>query len=107
MNPNESPPGGFLEFDLSSTETREGREFFVKAFFVSQTYQQMRAASPLTATDPASRVFAAIPDCAGGPELSCPFEEFKALVLREIKEECVQLTNVSALKPSASDVLLV
>jgi len=104
MNPNESPPGGFLEFDLASAG--EPKEFFVKAFFVSQTYAQMREARPLTAADPASRVFAVIPGCAGGPELSCPFEEFKALVLREIKAECVQLTDLSVLKPRVAEVVV-
>lgn len=41
-------------------------DYYVKAFFVSQSYKQQREATPLTAADPASKVFAVMPTCAGG-----------------------------------------
>ena len=66
---------------------------------MSQSYEQQRHAAPLTADDPASRVFAMIPSCASGPELSCPFESFKALVLQRTKRECVKLVNPDVLLP--------
>lgn len=99
-NPNQSPPGGMLLFVLysSSSSTLTGRaakakSYYVKAFFTSQSMRQQRDGSKLSTADPASRVFAIIPGCAGGPELSCPFEEFKRLVLKEVKQECVQLVD--------------
>lgn len=98
FNPNQSPPGGMLLLTLYSTMGASGKDFFVKAFFMTQSMGQQRDASVLSSADPASRVFAVIPGCADGPELSCPFEDFKGLVLREIKRECVQLVDPSVLE---------
>merc|ERR1712187_611028 len=97
FNPNQSPPGGMLVFVLYSTSSGSTKRYFVKAFFMSQSMRQQREASPLSADDPASRVFAIIPGCADGPELSCPFDDFKRLVLSEIKAECVQLVDPQVL----------
>lgn len=97
FNPNQSPPGGMLIFVLYSAVNGAQKDFYVKAFFMSQSMRQQRQASPLSAADPASRVFAVIPGCADGPELSCPFEDFKRLVLSEIKPECVRLVDPNVL----------
>ena len=60
--------------------------------------RQMRHATPLTAPAPApSRVFVTIPECASGPEESCPLEQFRALVLRVIRKECVGTVAVADL----------
>jgi len=98
FNPNQSPPGGMLIFVLYSTPRgAEGKDYFVKAFFMTQSMRQQREASTLSEEDPASRVFAIMPGCADGPELSCPFDDFKRLVLSQIKAECVQLVDPQVL----------
>lgn len=102
FNPNQSPPGGMLIFVLYSTTDGSAKSFFVKAFFMSQSMEQQRKGSVLSAADPASRVFAVIPGCADGPELSCPFEDFKKLVLAQIKRECVSLVDPSVLADASS-----
>ena len=94
-------PGGFLMFvmysDANAVRPLKEADYYVKAFFVSQSYKQQREATPLTAADPASKVFAVMPTCANGPELSCPFPEFKKLVRQEAKLECVQLLDTAFL----------
>merc|ERR1712217_741949 len=92
--------GGMLIFVLYSQATPEGghgKNYFVKAYFMTQSMRQQRDASTLSEADPASRVFAIIPGCADGPELSCPFDDFKRLVLTQIKPECVQLVDPQVL----------
>jgi hypothetical protein len=96
FNPNQSPPGGMLIFVLYSDSS--SKRHYVKAYFMSQSMRQQRDATKLSATDPASLVFAIIPKCSGGPEWSCPFEEFKQLVLSEIKPECVKLVDTKVLR---------
>ena len=74
------------------------RQYFVKAFFTSQSYEQQRHATPLSAANPASRVFAVIPACASGPELSCPFDDFRRLVLSVVNTDCVRLVDPNILR---------
>jgi len=104
-NPNQSPPGGMLLLVLYSSADGAKKNYFVKAFFMSQSMQQQRNGSPLSAANPASRVFAIIPGCADGPELSCPFEDFKKLVLKEIKRQCVRLVDPDVLAVTSKDSL--
>lgn len=101
-NPNQCPPGAMLLFVLySSTQTSpQGvteKKYYVKAFFMTQSMKQQREVSKLSTADPASHVFVIMPGCAHGPELSCPFEDFKHLVLKEIKRDCVQLVDPDVL----------
>jgi len=103
FNPNQSPPGGMLLLVLYSSTSGTDKSYFVKAFFMSQSMRQQREALPLSREEPASRVFAVIPGCADGPELSCPFEDFKRLVLQEIKRECVQLVDPDVLSVAGKD----
>ena len=153
FNPNESPPGGFLSFELYShggepetasphsaaaaaatttasgvdgspladspgdnrpvmggrtghganvpphpTPRSEASKYYVKVFFNSQSYEQQRQARPLSSSEPAGRAFAMIGACASGPELSCPFDQFKALVLGVVVPQCVQLVDPSVLR---------
>jgi len=106
FNPNQSPPGGMLIFVLySSSEmmlSDAAKSYYVKAFFMTQSMKQQRESSPLSEENPASRVFAVIPACAHGPELSCPFADFKQLVIKEIKNECVQLVDPDVLTASSN-----
>ena len=108
-NPNESPTGGMLQLELLSAPdtTAGGKDYFVKAFFMSQSYDQQRNATALAGTPragagapSASRVFAAMPDCQSGPELSCPFARFKALVLAAVEPACVELVDPAVLRPT-------
>ena len=108
FNPNESPTGGMIQLELlSAPGTDGGKEYFVKAFFMSQSYDQQRNATALAGTPragagapSASRVFAAMPDCQSGPELSCPFARFKALVLAAVEPACVELVDPAVLRPT-------
>jgi hypothetical protein len=120
-NTNEAMPGGMLQFELLSRpapatapraagrraferapssggawpETR--KEYFVKLYFVSASYEQQRKAAELTPGDGPDRVFVTIPQCASGPEAACPLEGFRQLVLSSIKAECVSTVPVGAL----------
>jgi hypothetical protein len=106
FNPNQSPPGGMLVFVLySSSEmmlSDAAKSYYVKAFFMTQPMKQQRESSPLSEENPASRVFVVIPACAHGPELSCPFADFKQLVLKEIKRECAKLVDPDVLMASSN-----
>merc|ERR1712194_517364 len=94
-NQNQVPPGAMLVFGLyaaSELKTNAAHtaadQYFVKIYFMTQSMKQQRNLEELSDSNPASRVFAVIPGCAHGPELSCPFEDFKRLVLREVKRDC-------------------
>eukprot|EP00929_Paragymnodinium_shiwhaense_P005176 TRINITY_DN10679_c0_g2_i1.p1 TRINITY_DN10679_c0_g2~~TRINITY_DN10679_c0_g2_i1.p1 ORF type:complete len:530 (+),score=134.70 TRINITY_DN10679_c0_g2_i1:66-1655(+) len=103
FNPNQSPPGGFLLFELltSSAPAKDGKpEYFVKVFFMSSSMTQQREATKLSAANPGSKSFAVIPRCASGPELSCPFEDFKKLVAAEMRKDCIKLLDPSFLQPN-------
>ncbi len=111
-NVNQSPPGGLLRFELlRGPPDAEDQPFYVKVYFESQSMEQQRAITPLipsleqhadegqerSGAQP-DRVFVAIPTCSDGPEYSCPFEAFKALVLRSMDENCVSTVPVDALR---------
>jgi 4-phytase/acid phosphatase len=89
FNPNQSPPGGMLRFELLRDEAHNR---FIKIYFESQSYTQQRKASPLGGDDLPDRSFIAIPRCASGPEGSCPFETFKAVAGEALDPKCVQTT---------------
>ena len=95
-----SDPNATLGVDATSggaTQSAASR-FFLKVFFSSQTYSQMRHAEDLLPpAKPPSRVYVTIPECSDGPEGSCPLEGFRALVLRSIRKECVSTVDVTAL----------
>ena len=50
----------------------------------------------------ASRVFAVMPRCSGGPGLSCPWSVFKALVMAQVEPACVQLVDPAVLAATTS-----
>ena len=53
---------------------------FVRAFYRSQTMDQMRTLQPLGAGQDADRQAVAIPGCAGGVDDLCPLASFSAMV---------------------------
>lgn len=90
-NPNQSPPGGMLRFELL---TDGGAGKFVKLYFETQSYSQQRSATALSAElgEVPDRSFVAIPKCATGPENSCPLETFKAVAAAALDAACVKST---------------
>ncbi|WP_428152390.1 histidine-type phosphatase [Brevundimonas sp.] len=70
---DDPPPGGALGFEVLSNSS--GAKF-VHAFYRSQTMDQVRELQPLTANNPASYTYIAIPGCT---EL-CPMAEFERLM---------------------------
>jgi len=102
-NGNEAVPGGMVVFELLEDKAYRSSgdafsPFFIKVFYVSQSLAQMREARDLTkpALGPDS-VFVTIPECASGPEASCPLRQFRDLVLRSIRSECVSSVAVGDL----------
>jgi len=81
-------PGGALVFEL-----RRGRgdgPWTVRAYYVTQTLDQMRAAVPLTLEHPPQVAPIFIPDCSGpGPGFAAPYERFAALLRRVIDPKFV------------------
>jgi len=119
-NMNEAMPGGMLQFELLSRTAAApapraaGRRaferapssggtwpaaasYFIKLYFVSASYTQQRTAAALTPAAGPDRVFVTIPQCASGPEASCPLEGFRQLVLSSIRAECVSTVPVKDL----------
>jgi 4-phytase/acid phosphatase len=72
------PPGSALGFELSRSENGEG---FVRAFYRSQTMDQLRYQQQLTGGHPAFRQYLPIPGCGNstGPR-ACTLKAFVDLV---------------------------
>jgi len=84
---NMSPPGSMLGFQLLQDEAAE---WYIKLHFFSQSMDQQRYAAPLNQTAPPSCAEVIIPDCYGGPELSCAVKDFQKLVSQSVRQECVR-----------------
>jgi 4-phytase/acid phosphatase len=67
------PPGGALGFEVLSDAS--GKQF-VRAFYRSQTMDQVRELQPLSAANPPSYEYLPIPGCTS----SCPMPEFEKIV---------------------------
>lgn len=77
------PPGG--AFGLQLLHDAQGKRF-VRAFYRSQTMDQMRNLEPLSLAHPPSVQWLAIPGCdASGDPRGCPLERFNALVAERLK----------------------
>lgn len=70
---DDPPPGGALGFEVLSDAS--GKQF-VRAFYRSQTMDQVRELQPLSATNPPSYEYLRIPDCAS----ACPMADFEKTV---------------------------
>jgi 4-phytase / acid phosphatase len=71
---DDMPPGGALVFEL--WRTAAGNEDFVRAFYTSQTLEQMRSESVINSDNPPVRVPVFIPGC-GRADLSCAWPDFE------------------------------
>ena len=101
-NMNQAMPGGMLTFDLMTEDDNDNDgssvQYYLRVSFVSQSYFQQRTAAPLTGAAPQpDSVFVTIPECATGPQGTCPLEDFRALVLNAIRSECVSTVPVGSL----------
>ena len=70
---DDPPPGGAIGFELLSNASGQR---FVRAFYRSQTMDQVRELQPLDATNAPSYEYLVIPGCAG----SCPMADFERIV---------------------------
>jgi 4-phytase/acid phosphatase len=69
---DDTPPGSSLVFELWKKPTGD---YFVRAYFTTQTLEQMRFSTVLTPNNPAVRVPVFIPSCSGD-DFSCPLAHF-------------------------------
>ena len=76
--PDGTPPGGALVFEL--WQSRSGHGEFVRVFYTTQTLEQMRLESSLDAANPPVRVPVFVPAC-GRPDSSCAVSEFDRLLV--------------------------
>ncbi|TMW56571.1 hypothetical protein Poli38472_006581 [Pythium oligandrum] len=126
-HPHQATLGGMLIFELhtstdESPELKVARklkagvkqeDYYVKAYFVTASPQQMRNEEVLSASNPPYVVPVMIPLCSddvilpnGTIEVRCPFKTFKSLIGRTLKKECVADTLrpfVKSLSDNGSD----
>ncbi|KAJ0399489.1 hypothetical protein P43SY_003366 [Pythium insidiosum] len=81
---------------VGASETPSPDSYYVKALFVTASPLQMRDGTPLSADHPPNVVPVIIPECSrdvrlsdGSIDVRCSFADFKALMSRSLKHECV------------------
>jgi 4-phytase/acid phosphatase len=79
---DDTPPGGALVFEL--WKNRGAEVYSVHTFYVAQTLDQMRNATPLTLANPPERVPVFVPACSRA-DGSCSWETFKQTVQTAIQ----------------------
>jgi 4-phytase/acid phosphatase len=84
---DDTPPGGALVFEL--WKSRGTGESSVRAYFMAQTLDQMRNATPLSIQSPAERVPVLVPGCGQG-DGACAWSAFQQTVQAAILTEPVQ-----------------
>ena len=76
--PNDTPPGGALVFELWHSATGA---YTVRTYYTAQTLEQMRKALPLTLTSPPARAAVFVPGCGTADEgLACAWNDFRRTV---------------------------
>lgn len=98
-NKNQPSPGSMLVFELHSLDDLEevdGENLYIKSYFMSATFEQIRTNQPLSATNAPDRVEVIIPQCVQDFRFSngtiaalCPYHKFKQLVPEMLKPKCV------------------
>lgn len=83
FQPDDLPPAGALAFELHRVKATG--QYLIRAFFVTETQEQMRDAIPLSLEHPPSRVRLSIPKCGA----DCPFDIFKTLAKAALDLRCV------------------
>jgi len=81
-------PGGAMIFELR--QRHQDGKFVVRAYYASQTLDQMRALTPLTLENPPAVAPIFIPGCSeAGPGFDAPLSRFEDLLHRVIDPEFV------------------
>jgi 4-phytase / acid phosphatase len=85
---NDTPPGGALLFEL--WKPRSGGQPFVRLEYTAQTLEQMRAAQPLSQSNPPAVAPIFLPGCNSLPagssaDLSCTWQGFSGVVQNAIQ----------------------
>ncbi len=101
--PDYCPPGGALVFELR--QSRRTREYFVRAFYTAQTFDQLRNLTPLSLRVPPATMQLLVPvdrraardsgagygvDQGNARGLDVPFDAFQKLVRRALDRKCVE-----------------
>jgi 4-phytase / acid phosphatase len=80
---DDTPPGGALVFEL--WESAETSTYEVRAYYTSQTLEQMRSLSALTLETPSAKANVFIPGCStGGDVFPCGWKAFEQTVTSAI-----------------------
>ena len=74
---DDTPPGGALVFELWKMPGKDSWQ--VRTWYVAQTLEQMRMATPLTANEPPQRVPVFLPGC-GRADGSCSLDGFRRAI---------------------------
>ena len=87
--PDFSAPGGALVFELR--QARSTKEYLVRAFYTSQTFDQLRNLTPLTLQNPPASMQLLIPGGSNSAtDLDVRFDTFQKLLKEAINPEYVQ-----------------
>jgi 4-phytase/acid phosphatase len=78
---DDTPPGGAIIFELWRSRNTGG--LFVRAYFTSQTLEQMRSACPLSPENPPERVPLFVPGCSS-EDFSCSWPSFAQIIRQAI-----------------------
>lgn len=84
---DDTPPGGALVFEL--WKKRDTGEYSVRTFYVAQTLEQMRNATPLSIQSPPERVPVFVPGCSQA-DGSCTWKGFQHAVQTATNSTFVQ-----------------
>lgn len=85
---NQTPPAGALMF-----EVREGadKKLRVYSYYVAQSLEQLRNATPLSLDAPPMKTSLRLPGCsASGPGAPCTLEEFAVAVRNVLDRDCLE-----------------
>jgi len=74
---DDTPPGGALVFELWKSFSKE--EYSVRTYYLAQTLDQMRHATPLSLQNPPERVPIFVPGCSQA-DLSCSWQAFQQAI---------------------------
>jgi 4-phytase / acid phosphatase len=87
--PDYCPPGGALVFELR--QLKSSQEYLVRAFFISQTLDQLRNLTPLTLENPPAKMQLLIPGgSVSATDLDVNFNTFENILTEAIDQKYVQ-----------------
>jgi 4-phytase/acid phosphatase len=78
---DDTPPGGALMFELWKDNVAD--KYSVRIFYIAQTLEQMREATPLTENNPPQRVPVFLPGCSK-EDFSCRWPTFARTIEQAI-----------------------